>query len=52
MLILVVVLSLAAGISDKFRHYVKNQSIEWKIGATIGAIAILVLIALRIFTPS
>ena len=48
MLILVVVLLLAAGSSDKFRHYVRRQSIEWIVCAGVGLIGFLVLITLRI----
>lgn len=49
MLILVVLLLLVAGFSDKLRHYVRRQSIEWIVFACIGLIAFLVLITLRIF---
>ena len=48
MLALVTLLLLAAGSSERVRHYVRSQSIEWKVGACVGLIAFLVLITLRI----
>ena len=48
MLALVTLLLLAAGSSERFRYYVKTQSLGWKVCAFVGLISVLILITLRI----
>lgn len=46
--ILLAALALFASTNDKFVAYIKEQSMQWQVLATVGTISILILLTLHI----